>query len=89
MIPDSPWALVITIPPIGILISILMTNAAVMVSDAADDRMQGQALGTMQSIQVLAGMCVGVIGGLLGALKPGLPLIAGALMSALCGYLLS
>ena len=83
VIPDSPWALLITIPPIGILISILMTNAAVMVSDAADDRMQGQALGTMQSIQVSAGMCVGILGGLLGALQPGLPLIAGALMSAL------
>jgi len=88
VIPSSPWGLVMTIPPIGILISILMTNAAVMVSDAADDRSQGQALGTMQSIQVLAGMFVGVIGGLLGALKPGLPLIAGAVMSAVCGYLL-
>jgi len=88
VIPESPWALVMTIPPIGILISISMTNAAVMVSDAADERGQGQALGTMQSIQVLAGMFVGVIGGLLGALKPGLPLIAGAIMSAVCGYLL-
>lgn len=88
VIPESPWGLVATIPPIGILISLLMTNAAVMVSDAADDRMQGQALGTMQSIQVLAGMCVGVIGGLLGALKPGFPLLAGAVMAAVCGYLL-
>jgi MFS family permease len=88
VIPESPWGLVMTIPPIGILISLLMTNAAVMVSDAADDRMQGQALGTMQSIQVLAGMCVGVIGGLLGALKPGFPLLAGAVMAAVCGYLL-
>jgi len=88
VIPESPWALLFTIPPIGVLISILMTNAAVMVSDAADDRMQGQALGTMQSIQVSAGMCVGILGGLLGALTPGLPLIAGAIMSAVCGYLL-
>jgi len=86
--PNSPLGLLWTIPPIGLLISILMTNGAVMVSDAADDRMQGQALGTMQSIQVLAGMFVGLIGGLLGALKPGLPLIAGAVMSAVCGYLL-
>ncbi len=88
VLPTSPWGLIITIPPIGILISILMTNAAVMVSDAADDRMQGQALGTMQSIQVLAGMCVGVIGGLLAAVKPELPLIAGGIMAAVCGYLL-
>ena len=88
VLPTTPWGLVITIPPIGILISILMTNAAVMVSDAADDRKQGQALGTMQSVQVLAGMCVGVIGGLLAAIRPGLPLLAGGLMSAVCGYLL-
>jgi MFS family permease len=88
VIPESPWGLVMTIPPIGILISLLMTNAAVMVSDAADDRMQGQALGTMQAIQVLAGMCVGVIGGLLGALKSGFPLLAGAVMAAVYGYLL-
>jgi len=88
VLPQNPWGLLITVPPIGILISILMTNAAVMVSDAADERMQGQALGTMQSIQVSAGMCVGVTGGLLGAVGSSLPLIAGALMSAICGYLL-
>jgi MFS family permease len=88
VLPKTPWGLLITIPPIGILVSILMTNAAVMVSDAADEKMQGQALGMMQSIQVLAGMCVGIVGGLLGAVKPGLPLIAGAVMSAVCGYLL-
>jgi MFS family permease len=88
VLPKSPWGLVATVAPIGILISILMTNAAVMVSDAADDRMQGQALGTMQAIQVLAGMCVGIIGGLLAAVRPELPLVAGGLMAAVCGYLL-
>jgi len=87
-LPSNPWALIATIPPIGILISILMTNAAVMVSDAADDNRQGEALGTMQSIQVLAGMAVGIIGGLLAALQPSLPLLAGAAMAAICGYLL-
>ncbi|HUD00947.1 MAG TPA: MFS transporter [Rhabdochlamydiaceae bacterium] len=88
VLPKSPWGLVATVAPIGILISILMTNAAVMVSDAADDRMQGQALGTMQAIQVLAGMCVGIIGGLLAAVRPELPLVAGGLMAAVCGFLL-
>ena len=62
VLPSTPWGLLLTVPPIGVLISILMTNAAVMVSDAADGRMQGQALGMMQSIQVLAGMCVGIMG---------------------------
>jgi MFS family permease len=88
IIPQNPWALIATIPPIGILISVLMTNGAVMVSDAADDDRQGEALGTMQSIQVLAGMSVGIIGGLLAALQPALPLVAGAGMTAICGYLL-
>ncbi len=88
ILPQNPWALIATIPPVGILISILMTNAAVMVSDAADDNRQGEALGTMQSIQVLAGMAVGFIGGLLAALLPALPLLAGAVMAAVCGYLL-
>ena len=36
VLPSNPWALIATIPPIGILISILMTNGAVMVSDAAE-----------------------------------------------------
>lgn len=88
VLPDNPWGLVATIPPIGLLLSILMTNAAVMVSDAADATVQGQALGTLQSIQVMSGMFVGVIGGLLAALRPDLPLWVGAAMAGLCGYLL-
>jgi len=88
VLPSNPWGLAATIPPIGLLLSILMTNAAVMVSDAADETMQGQALGTLQAIQVLAGMFVGVLGGLLAALRPELPLLAGAAMAGVCGYIL-
>jgi MFS transporter, DHA1 family, tetracycline resistance protein len=88
ILPSTPSALYFTIPPIGVLLSILMTNAAVMVSDAAHETRQGQALGLLQSIQVLAGMTVGIIGGLLAALKPDLPFWAGAAMAAFCSYLL-
>jgi MFS family permease len=87
-LPASPWALLATVPPIGLLLSILMTNAAVMVSDAAHEARQGHALGTLQSIQVLAGMSVGVVGGLLAALRPDLPLLAGGAAAAVCCYLL-
>jgi DHA1 family tetracycline resistance protein-like MFS transporter len=86
--PTSPLGLIATIPPMGIIIAIVMTNAAVMVSDAAHEERQGQALGTLQSVQVFAGMSVGIIGGLLAAVKPNLPLLAGAVMSAVCGFLL-
>jgi hypothetical protein len=65
-----------------------MTNAAVMVSDAAHPERQGQALGTLQSVQVLSGMCVGILGGLLAALKPQLPLLAGAVMATFCAFTL-
>lgn len=88
VLPDIPQALYLTVPPLGILISILMTNAAVMVSDAAHPERQGQALGTLQSVQVLSGMCVGILGGLLAALKPQFPLLAGAVMATFCAFTL-
>jgi MFS family permease len=88
MIPATPFGLFWTIPPIGMILSLLMTNAAVMVSDAAGEHLQGQAMGTLQSVQVSAGMLVGVLGGLMAALNPGLPLIAGAMMAGVGGYLL-
>lgn len=88
MIPATPLGLFWTIPPIGMILALLMTNAAVMVSNAAGEHLQGQAMGTLQSVQVSAGMLVGVLGGLMAALKPGLPLFAGALMAGIGGYLL-
>ncbi len=88
VIPNSPRGLWWTVPPIGLLLSILMTNAAVMVSDAAHETRQGQALGSLQSVQVMAGMFVGIIGGLLAALNPSLPLIAGAITAGLCSFVL-
>lgn len=81
-------ALFYTIPPIGIILAVLMTNAAVMVSNGAQDHLQGQALGVLQSVQVFAGMCVGVIGGILAGWIPQLPLLVGAVVAVLGGLYL-
>ncbi len=78
-------ALIYTIPPIGMILAVLMTNAAVMVSNGAEDHLQGQALGVLQSVQVFAGMCVGVIGGILAGWIPYLPLIVGAIFAVFGG----
>lgn len=74
----APEALFYTIPPIGLILSVLMTNAAVMVSNGAEDRLHGQALGILQSVQVFAGMLVGAIGGALAGWIPNLPLVIGS-----------
>ncbi len=81
-------ALFYTIPPIGMILAVLMTNAAVMVSNGAQDHLQGQALGVLQSVQVFAGMCVGVIGGILAGWIPELPLLVGAVVAVLGGVYL-
>jgi MFS transporter, DHA1 family, tetracycline resistance protein len=52
IIPAAPSGLLWTIPPVGMILALLMTNSAVMVSDAAGEHMQGQAMGSLQSIQV-------------------------------------
>lgn len=88
ILPNTPYGLFWTIPLLGLILSLLMTNAAVMVSDAAAPHIQGQAMGALQSVQVLAGMSVGVIGGIMAAIKPELPLIAGGIMAAVGGYFL-
>lgn len=86
--PKSPQMFYLTIPPLGLLTSILLTNAAAVVSIKADQQIQGHALGTLQSMQVTAGMSVGILGGLLAALRPVLPLWAGALTALIGGFLL-
>jgi MFS family permease len=88
IVPNQPSGLIYTIPPIGMALAVLMTHAAVMVSNGAEDHLQGQALGVLQSVQVFAGMWVGVIGGILAGWIPQLPLIAGAVFAVVGGIYL-
>lgn len=88
LVPKQPVGLIYTIPPIGMTLAVLMTHAAVMVSNGVGDGVQGQALGVLQSVQVLAAMSVGVVGGILAALEPTLPLVMGAAVAIIGGLFL-
>jgi MFS transporter, DHA1 family, tetracycline resistance protein len=88
LVPKQEMGLIYTIPPVGIILAVLMTNAAVMVSNGAEGHLQGQALGALQSVQVFAGMCVGVIGGILAGWIPHLPLVVGAVVAIVGGIYL-
>lgn len=88
LVPKHVTGLIYTIPPIGMTLAVLMTHAAVMVSNGTEDELQGQALGLLQSVQVFAGMSVGIIGGILAGWKPELPLVCGALVAISGGLFL-
>jgi hypothetical protein len=69
-------------------LAIVITNGAVMISDTADHAHHGQAMGNLQSIQVLAEILTGIVGGMLAASAPGLPLFVGAAMGSACALVL-
>jgi MFS transporter, DHA1 family, tetracycline resistance protein len=78
--PSSPWDLLWTIPPIDLCLAVVMTNASVLVSNAADEDFQGQALGMLTSVQVLAEFIIGIGGGVLAGYLASLPMIMGSFM---------
>ncbi len=83
VIPASPWALLLTLLPVGFFMAMGFAFPALLVSDAVSKRFQGQALGTNQSIQVFAEAFTALIGGFFMALSNTLPIYLGAL----CGLL--
>jgi DHA1 family tetracycline resistance protein-like MFS transporter len=80
VVPSSPYSLIWSLPPVGILLSIVMTNIAVMASDAADPDKQGQAMGSLQAVQVVAEVITAIGGAVVAAALPSLPLIIGGLI---------
>lgn len=86
--PKSAFSLWFTIPPIGMFLAIAMTNGSVMISEAAEDHFQGQAMGALTSVQVSAEFLISIIGGLLATQIPALPLIVGAFMAFICSFIL-
>lgn len=84
-IPNYANALFWTIPPIGICLSIAMTNGSVLVSDSVPQDFHGSAMGSLQSVQVFAEIVTGILGGWLATSMPSLPLEIGAIMAILCG----
>lgn len=88
LIPDNPWFTLITVPPIGIVLAIVITFSSVTISNSADHERHGQVMGNLQSTQVFAEVVTGLAGGWLAARSPSLPLVIGALMSFCCTFLL-
>ncbi|HEY2810128.1 MAG TPA: MFS transporter [Rhabdochlamydiaceae bacterium] len=88
LLPASPFALWVTIPLTGVCLAVTITNGSLLISNAATLEFQGQALGTLTSIQVLAEAVTGFLGGLIAAELETLPLLIGAAMSCLCSIIL-
>ncbi len=85
---NTPYALIGTLLPVGFCLSVVITNGALLISNTASELFQGQAMGTLTSVQVLAEIITGVAGGPLAALTTTLPLYLGSAMAVICGLIL-
>lgn len=88
LIPKSPYALLITLPFLGFCLAVVITNGSLLISNTASHLFQGQAMGTLTSVQVLAEIFTGLAGGPLAALTMTLPLYIGAAMAVVCSLIL-
>ena len=88
ILPSTPYALIATLPPLGICLSVVITKGALLVSDGVSIRLQGAAMGALTSVQVLAEMITGLAGGPLAAYTMTLPLYLGALMAVIGSVIL-
>jgi len=88
VIPSSPWALLITLVPLGFFQSMGFAFPALMVSDAVGKRYQGIALGTNQSIQVFAEAGTALVGGFLLAMERTIPIYAAAACAVIAAFIL-
>ena len=88
LIPQSTVNMLWTIPFVGCFLALGITFDAVMISTAVDERHQGQAMGVLVSIQVIAEVITSATGGFLAAHLPSLPIILGAVMCLICAGIL-
>ncbi len=85
---DSSWFLIITVPIAAIFFSITMTNISVLISNTAEDELQGEAMGVTQSTQVLGEACVCLIGGYASSIFLGAPFLLGSIIALLASFLI-
>lgn len=77
------YILYILFPTAGVFFSLSSTYIAVLISDSAEQNIQGKVIGVSQSIRVFNDASIVIIGGLLASLSASLPfIIAGCLMIA-------
>ncbi|MBM3198483.1 MAG: MFS transporter [Chlamydiae bacterium] len=75
--PSSPWSVLGTMLPINLSLAVIMTYAAVLISDASPAESQGRMFGVLTAVQVLAEILTGLIGGVLAGYAPYLPMLMG------------
>jgi DHA1 family tetracycline resistance protein-like MFS transporter len=88
LIPKSPYALLVTLLPLGFCLAVVITNGSLLISNTASHVFQGQAMGTLTSVQVLAEIFTGLAGGPLAALTMTLPLYIGSAMAVVASLIL-
>jgi DHA1 family tetracycline resistance protein-like MFS transporter len=88
LFPLSPYALIFTLLPVGLCLAVVITNGALLISNTASEQLQGQVMGTLTSVQVLAEMITGLAGGPLAAYTMAFPLYIGASMAIVCSLIL-
>lgn len=82
------WLLLAILPLIAIGMAIGFAFPAILVSEQVGKNIQGQALGTNLSIQVLAEALTALIGGGLFAIQDNLPFLVGSVLASLGSSLL-
>jgi MFS family permease len=80
--------LYITLPILGVLMAFCSTNIAILVSDSADENMQGSILGVSQSLRVLNNVVIAISGGILAIVAASTPLLIGGAAIIIAGLLL-
>lgn len=87
-LPSNPlnlyWAFIL----VGFSLALALTYSSLMVSLAVEERLQGQAMGVLVSIQMLAQVLTSASGGFLAAYLPSLPILIGGSMCFVCALLL-
>jgi len=88
ILPNHPWALFFTLLPVGFFIAIGFAFTAILISENVSQKIQGQALGTNQSIQVFGEAITALVGGGLMALFLSLPILIGSVCALVGGVYL-
>jgi MFS transporter, DHA1 family, tetracycline resistance protein len=80
LIPNASWSILITTVATNVCLAVVMTYGSVIVSNVAAPSFQGQALGILTSVQVLAETLTGIGGGVLAGYFISLPILIGSIM---------
>lgn len=88
LMPSTLIGLFSVIPFVGLCLSVVMTYAAILVSNASSVEFQGQAFGCLTSVQVAAEVITSLMGGVLATYFISFPMIIGSAMLVIAAFIL-